>query len=256
MENKLFDSIFTVKKPIIGMIHVWAVNKEDQIRQALDDLQKMQDFVDGVIVENYGWGYEDSNLAFDFCFRVIKNLTEIVVKNSKIPVGINILPNDYIKAFMVADEVGCKFIQMDHIVGQFHNCKSVNSGKFLEARNIFSNVAVLGGIHPKYYRLINKNQQIDISALEAKELADAIVVTGEYMVGEADIQDLKTVKLVIGDKPLIIGSGLNADNATVQLKIADGAIVGTAFKRSGVWKGEPIDTDLVKSLMEEVKKFR
>lgn len=254
--NRLFESIFTVKKPIIGMIHVWAVKKEEQIHQALDDLQKMEDFVDGVIIENYGWGYEDSDLAFDFCFRIIKNIAEVVVRNSKIPVGINMLPNDYIKAFKVADETGCKFIQMDHVYGEFYHCTPVYPQHFLRARDKFSNIVVLGGIHPKYYELINKNQQIAVSAQEAKKLADAIVVTGKWTGGEADIQDLKTVKLVIGDKPLIVGSGLNVNNAAVQLKIADGAIVGTAFKRSGVWKGEPIDTDLVKSLMEEVKKLR
>ena len=256
MENKLFNSIFTVKKPIIGMIHVWAVKKEEQIHQALDDLQKMEDFVDGVIVENYGWGYEDSNLAFDFCFKIIKNLTEIVVKNSKIPVGINMLPNDYIKAFKVADETGCKFIQMDHIVGQFHNCESVNPGEFLEARNKFSNVAVLGGIHPKYYDLIDPQTPIESSADKVKKLADAIVVTGKHTGGETCLQDLKTVKLVIGDMPLIVGSGLNVNNAAVQLKIADGAIVGTALKKGGVVKGEPIDTDLAKRLMKEVEKSR
>lgn len=256
MENKLFESIFTVKKPIIGMIHVWAVKKEEQIRQALDDLQKMQDFVDGVIIENYGWGYEDSNFAFDFCFRIIKEITEVVVKNSKIPVGINMLPNDYRKSFRVADEVGCKFIQMDHVYGEFYHCTPIYPHHFRRVREKFSNIAVLGGIHPKYYELINKNQQIDVSALEAKKLADAIVVTGKWTGGEADIQDLKTVKLVIGDTPLIVGSGINVNNVAVQLKIANGAIVGTAFKRSGVCKGEPIDTDLVKSLTEEVKKLR
>lgn len=254
--NRLFENIFTVKKPITGMIHVWAVKEEEQIRQVLDDLQKMHDFVDGVIVENYGWGYEDSNFASDFCFRIIKEIAEVVVKNSKIPVGINILPNDYRKSFRVADETGCKFIQMDHVYGEFYHCTPVYPQHFMRLREKFPNIAVLGGIHPKYYELINKNQQIAVSAQKAKKLADAIVVTGKCTGGEADIQDLETVKLVIGDKPLIVGSGLSVNNATVQLKIADGAIVGTAFKRSGVRKGEPIDTGLVKGLMEEVKKLR
>ena len=222
----------------------------------MDDLRKMQDFVDGVIVENYGWGHYDSNLATDDCARAIGIMAEVVLIMCEIPVGINIMPNDYAKAFRVADETGCKFIQMDHIVGKFHNCESVNLGEFLEARNKFSNVAVLGGIHPKYYDLLDPKKLIEESANEAKKLADAVVVTGKYTGGEADLQDLKTVKLVIGDKPLIIGSGLNVNNAIAQLKIADGAIVGTAFKRNGVVRGESIDVDMVKRLMEEVKKLR
>lgn len=256
MKNKLFESIFTVKKPIIGMIHVWAVKREEQIRQALEDLQKMQDFVDGVIVENYGWGYNGSNLAADYCFEIIKKIISAVVKNSKVPVGVNMLPNDYSKAFRVADECGCKFIQMDHVYGEFYHTTPVYPQHFSRIRDKFSDIAVLGGIHSKYYELINKNQQIAVSAQEAKKLADAIVVTGKYTGGEVNMEDLKTVKLVIGDTPLIIGSGLYAGNVAEQLNIVDGAIVGTAFKRRGVTRGEPVDQKMVEDLMDEVKKLR
>jgi len=61
---------------------------------------------------------------------------------------------------------------------------------------------------------------------------------------------------MIGDVPLIVGSGLNIRNIKAQMAIADGAIAGTAFKRMGVVKGEPIDTDMVEALMKEVQKLR
>lgn len=254
--NKLFESVFPTKKPIIGMIHVWAENRELLIERAIGDLKRMQDFVDGVIVENYGWGYGDSNLATNYYIEIIKEIASAVVEKSKIPVGVNILPNDYLKSFKVADECGCKFIQMDHIYGEFYNCTPVYPQHFLRVREKFSNIVVLGGIHPKYYELINKNQQITVSAKEAKKLADAIVVTGISTGGEANIEDLRSVKSIIGNTPLIIGGGLCVKNAITQLKIADGAIVGTAFKQGGVARGEPIDRKMVKKLMKEVKKLK
>lgn len=256
MENKLFGSIFTVNKPIIGMIHVWSGKLENQICQVLDDIDKMKVLVDGVIIENYGWGDYDSNLATDDCARVIGIIAKVVVGMCKFIVGINILPNDYFKAFSVANESGCKFIQMDHIYGEFFHCRPVRPQHFLKVRNEFPDIAVLGGIHPKYYDLQNPQIPIEKSAQEAIKLADAIVVTGKYTGGEASLEDLKKVKLTIGDTPLIIGSGLNVNNAGVQMAIADGAIVGTAFKRNGVVRGEPIDVDMAKRLMEEVKKLR
>lgn len=45
-------------------------------------------------------------------------------------------------------------------------------------------------------------------------------------------------------------------NVAAQLSIADGAIVGSAFKRRGVVPGEPIDVEMVKVLMDEVWKLR
>ena len=256
MKEKIFGRIFAEKKPIIGMIHVWRDELGKQVCQALDDLEKLQPFVDGVIIENYGWGHYDSNLATNDCERTIRIISNVVAGMSKIPVGINMLPNDYIRAFRVAHESGCNFIQMDHIYGEFLHCSPVYPQHFMRTRDEFSHIAVLGGIHPKYYDLQDPKTPIEKSAKEAIKLADAIVVTGKYTGGEARLEDLKKVKSVIGDTPLIIGSGLNIRNIGVQMAIADGAIVGTALKRRGVVKGEPVDADMTEALMKEVKKLR
>lgn len=264
MERNLFSEIFKNSKPIIGMIHLFFHERyklndsilEGMIAHALEDLEKLQPHVDGVIVENYGWGYQDSNCATEAAVVAMISVTQKVVAAAKIPVGVNILPNDYDKAFIVCRQTGAVFIQMDHVTGKFHGCESVDPERFMKIRSKYQNVAVLGGIHPKYYHLLDPTTSIIKSARTAIMLTDAIVVTGEHTGGETNIRDILAVKRVIGGHPVIVGSGLDANNAAMQISVADGAIVGSAFKKRGVIIGEPIDEEMVKELMIEVEKVR
>lgn len=238
------------------MLHIFEGKKHDQMTQALEDLEKLQPYVDAVIVENYGCGYFDSNNATKETGTRLLEIIWAVMEKATIPVGINVLPNDYEKAFCIASRSGAKFVQLDHVTGDFVGARSVNPKKLLSVRRRYPKIALLGGIHPKYYKLLNPCTSIGESAINAKTLADAVVVTGEYTGGAARIEDLQIVKRMIEGHPLVIGSGLTAENAKMQLSIADGAIVGTAFKRKGVCAGEPVDMELVKQLMHEVNKLR
>ena len=264
MVRNLFGEIFRNPKPIIGMIHVFfheCYKKNNSILegiivQALEDLEKLQPYVDGVIVENYGWGYKDQNLATTTTCIAMISVTQQVVARANIPVGLNLLPNDYDMAFIVAKQTGACFIQMDHVTGDFMGCKSVDPEEFQRVRSKYQTVAVLGGIHPKYYQLKDPKTPIAESARQAMILADAIVVTGESTGGETNIRDMLAVKRAVGEHPVIIGSGLNAYNAPQQLGIADGAIVGSAFKKRGVVIGEPIDEELVRGFSCVIEKIR
>lgn len=256
MNKMLFKKIFKKVNPIIAMIHVFEGEESRQIAQALEDLEKLQPYVDGVIVENYGWGYLDANTATEETARILFKITEAVMKKAKIPVGINVLPNDYEKAFRIAGLTGASFVQLDHVTGEFVGCRPVNPRDLLAVRRRYPKIALFGGIHPKYYVLINPCISISESALNAMTLTDAVVVTGEYTGGATKLEDLRIVKQMIGEHPLIIGSGLSAENAESQLYIANGAIVGTAFKKRGVREGEPVDMTMVKELMDEVEKTR
>lgn len=256
MNQSLFKKIFRKEKPIIAMLHVFDGEKQQQIVQALQDLEKLHPLVDGVIVENYDCGHFDTNVATEEIAKVLLEITEAVMKIATIPVGLNVLPNNYEKAFRIARKTGARFVQLDHVTGEFVGCRSVNPKDLLAVRRRYPRIALLGGIHPKYYDLVDLHTPITESAMNAKVLADAVVVTGEYTGEAARIEDLRIVKQMIEEHPLIIGSGLSAENAETQLSIADGAIVGTAFKKRGVRQNEPVDKGLVKRMMNEVEKLR
>lgn len=252
----LLTKMFPVKKPIIGMLHVDEGAYESQLDRALKDLEILDRFVDGVIVENYDWGYADTNAAQPEAADRIEALTREIITRARIPVGINLLPNDWLSALVIAFRTGARFLQLDHVTGKFVGCRSVDPEKFMHLRSHYDQVAILGGIHPKYYRLVKQDTPIADSARTAQRLADAVVVTGKRTGGAANLDDLRAVKATIGVTPVIIGSGLTSENAVEQLTVADGAIVGTAFKRRGVVPGEPIDAGLVSRLMDEVAKLR
>ena len=256
MAISLFQQLFSKKKPIIAMLHLFEGELQAQIGQALEDLTRLQPFVDGAIVENYDCGYFDENLATEEMAETLAAITKAVISNATIPIGLNVLPNDYEKAFQICGETGAKFVQLDHVTGEFVGCRCVYSRHLLAVRSRYPDIVLLGGIHPKYYELVNPDTSIAESAITAKSLTDVIVATGEYTGGETKLNDIRSVKEAIGNHPLIIGSGLSVRNAVVQLSIADGAIVGTAFKRGGVQPGESIDVELVKQLMDEVVKLR
>ena len=239
------------------MLHVFEGELQQQMDQALEDAERLQQGgVDGLLVENYDCGYFDANWATDEMAERLAEITIAVRSHSKISAGVNILPNDYKKALSVALSTGGKFIQMDHVIGDFVGCESVKASEYLWARKFYSNIMVFGGIHPKYYELVEPTCSLAECAKKAMVLVDAVVVTGQFTGYAATLEDLRIVREALGTYPLIIGSGLNTDNAVSQLAIADGAIVGTAFKRDGVHPGEPIDVMMVKQLMDEVARLR
>ena len=57
----------------------------------------------------------------------------------------------------------------------------------------------------------------------------------------------KTVRKVVPDTPLLVGSGTTPDTIKALFEIADGAIVGTAIKKDGKL-ANPIDPARVATL--------
>lgn len=54
---------------------------------------------------------------------------------------------------------------------------------------------------------------------------------------------------------MIIGSGLNEENANQIMKAADGAIVGSSLKEDGKWWNK-VEVERVKRLVAQVEKLR
>lgn len=239
------------------MVHIFEDELYQQLDQALEDTERLlKGGVDGLLVENYDWGYLDRNRAREEMAERLTIITAAVVLRSIVPVGVNILPNDYWQSLAVAFSTGSQFIQMDHVTGEFLGCESVNSVDYSTTRNVYPEIIVLGGIHPKYYELVDPTISLGESAKKAMALTEAVVVTGDVTGGKTSLTDLRLARAALGIHPLIVGSGLTPENAQAQLAIADGAIVGTALKNGGVCPGEPVSVDRVKRLMDEVVKFR
>ena len=97
-------------------------------------------------------------------------------------------------------------------------------------------------------------------ALRAKSavfssMADAILVSGPITGQPADQSELKTVCEAIEDVPVFANTGVNIDNVTDVMSVADGCIIGTHFKVDGdTWN--PVDQDRVSRFMDKVATLR
>ncbi len=220
-------------KSIFGMIHLYGTSP---VERALEEIQIYQEEgLQGVIVENYHGSTDD-------VITVLRNLKDV-----KIEIGINILPNEYELAFELAEQYG-SFIQMDYISGRYEKNTYLDVDHYMSYRNKYPNVSVLGGVWPKYYRPV-EGSDLKEDLTKAKMLCDAIVVTGSGTGMETPIDKIKTFREIVSDFPLIIGAGVTSDNIE-NLEVADGAIIGSYFKNGNTTS--KVDRELVKLFMNKL----
>ena len=84
--------------------------------------------------------------------------------------------------------------------------------------------------------------------------ADAVIITGGVTGDPPTIDDVIDA-LGATSLPVMLGSGISAENLHVFWPHADGYIVGTAFKRGGDWRNPP-DPARIRRFMREVKQLR
>ena len=85
--------------------------------------------------------------------------------------------------------------------------------------------------------------------------ADVICVSGPMTGQPVDRSELSEAKQAVGTTPVLANTGVTIDSVADILAIADGAVVGTHFKRDGdTWK--PVDSDRVRRFMDVVDGIR
>lgn len=203
-----------------------------------------QEGVDGFILENYHGTLKEIRQVLSWIDEIPGNMLK----------GINILPNDIVTAYELAAAYKLDFIQFDYVAGSYERTAQFDHQTFIRFRDRFPEIKILGGVWPKYYEPeAGSKLWEDIEAAQGR--CDAIVVTGAGTGKETPLDKIKQFRELAGATPLIIGAGLTPENAIEQLIHADGAIVGSTFKKLGKTTN-PVDRILVKEFMNEVKKVR
>lgn len=216
-----FRKVFGHEKPVIAMLHLAGRNDQDVVQRALYEMEIFKaKGVNAVIVENYHGDLE----------QVILTLRALEGKYPGITVGVNVLPNEYRVAFPLAAKYGASFIQLDHVAGKYEGRGTLDADDYAKFRQEYPQIAVLGGVHPKYYKPV-PGSDLAADLKVAMGRSDAIVVTGEGTGIGTPMDKIKMFRKILGPgEPLIVGAGVNALTAPEQLAVSDGAIVGSAFK--------------------------
>jgi hypothetical protein len=179
------------------------------------------------------------------CMTVIaRRLAEVV----PLPLGINVLRNDPIAALAIAHTVGAKFIRANVHCGVYATDQGMIEGRADETlryrRAIGCSAAILADVHVKHASPMLQ-QSIEEAAEETayRGRADALIVSGSGTGKATAMNDLYAVRKVVPDRPLLVGSGVNAQTVRDILQVADGVIVGTAVKENASTTA-PVDARL------------
>ena len=84
---------------------------------------------------------------------------------------------------------------------------------------------------------------------------DALCVSGLTAGSTTDSQVLARVKETVGDLVVFANTGCREDSIARQLAVADGAIVGTTFKKDGIFENF-VDQTRVCTFMDRVRELR
>ncbi|MFA5187777.1 MAG: BtpA/SgcQ family protein [Patescibacteria group bacterium] len=250
MKDK-FNKIFNKNKNIvIGAIHFPPLlgypdfpGLEIAISNALNDLKTFeQGGVDTVIFENnYDLPHKEfvepeTVAAMTFLGTKLKAATAL-------PLGINVLWNDYKTSLAIAKILGLKFIRVPVFVDEVKTDYGVIKGDPQTIRNFQKSigadeVALFTDIHVKHAELLSKLSLVESAKLAIANGSDAVIVTGKWTGDAPDYGELELLRNNIGDFPLIAGSGCNKDNIKEVFNYCNAAIVSTALKEGEVTKKE------------------
>ncbi len=245
---EILNNIFHSQKPIVGMIHLPALigYKEyqgiDVIKKRIIDETHMlnRSGVHAIMVEN-NYDIPHKEIVDKEVGEMMMTLTQAIIENTKLPVGINVLWNDFQSAFTIAAATGAQFIRIpafvDDVSTIYGDMPAVADKAIMYRKklNLENKVAILADVQVKHSRMIDKSKKLSVSVQQAIEArADGIIITGK-MTGDAPLlEHLQIAKQNNKSTPVFIGSGSTIENLSTLLKLSDGIIVGTAIMTAGV----------------------
>lgn len=247
------------------MIHIPALpgtpNHSLSVRQIIDlVLHEADNYlgagIDAIMIENmHDVPYLKQNVGAE----VVASMTAVAVELRKLttkPLGIQILAAANKQALAVAQAAGLDFIRAEGFVyghladeGYIESC----AGELLRYRKTIGaeNIAIYTDVKKKHS---SHALTADVSLTETVKtaeyfLSDGIIITG-LSTGEAALIDDVKIAQKSTQLPVLIGSGITAENLKTYWPFADAFIVGSSLKVDGDWRNE-VDRDRVGRLMEE-----
>jgi membrane complex biogenesis BtpA family protein len=264
--------IFSEKKPVIGVIHLdplpgaprydGAPVSEIYRRAAVDARTLADGGIDGIIVENA------SDLPFsrpdDIGPETVAGLTAACLEVRAavdIPIGITCVANGAMPALAIAKAVGARWVRVNQWVNAYVANEGFLNGPAPAALRYRSaigakDVAIFADVHVKFgAHAITADRSIAEQATDAEWFdADVLIATGTRTGSPTQPREVEEVRAGT-NLPVIVGSGLSADQVPALFAVADGAIVGQWLKQEGLW-WNPVDARRVESLMRAVFETR
>jgi uncharacterized protein len=258
----LFPSVKN-RLAVIGMLHVPPLPGSPGSTLALSSVVSLvlkdaealaTGGVDGLMLENFGDVpfYPDSVPP-----ATVAQLTRIAVEVRKrftLPLGINVLRNDALAALSVAAAADAHFIRVNILAGARLTDQGIIEGQAHELLRLrrqlnVQSVKILADVDVKHSAPLAPRSLNDETAdLVHRAGADGLIVSGSGTGLKTSLDDVKTVKQAAAGRPVLVGSGVAADDIAGFDGLADGIIVGSSLKANGDVR-QPVDPLRVKELV-------
>jgi membrane complex biogenesis BtpA family protein len=261
--------LFGVSKPVISMCHLHALPGDPSydaekglpwvVDKAREDLRALQEGgVDAILFSNeFSLPYltKVDTITVACMARIIAELKSEV----KIPFGVNVLWDPQ-ASIDLAMATGATFVReiFTGVYASDFGLWNTNCGEVIRHQRAIDagHVRLLFNIVPESAAYLAPRNVADIARSTVfNNHPDALCVSGLTAGAEASAQTLQVVKEAVPDTPVFANTGVRVDNVTKQLSVADGAVIGTAFKKDGnTWN--PVEYQRVKAVMDKVKELR
>jgi membrane complex biogenesis BtpA family protein len=259
-----FAQRFT-SRALFGMVHLLPLpgaplfggSIDAVIEAALHDARAIAEGgCDGIVIENFGdRPFFRGRVPAETVASMTRAIAEIV-RAVKLPVGVNVLRNDPQSAIAIAAAVNAAFIRVNIHTGAMLTDQGIIEGEAAETLRLRARLApdllIFADHLVKHATPLAPCDPLQSAKdLRLRGLADAVIVTGAETGAAPDAAQLAMLAEAV-DAPLLIGSGLTEENASLFAE-ADGAIAGTSIKRdAGI--AQPVDVGRVERLVRAFKR--
>lgn len=259
----LLVALFGTPAPLVGMIHLaplpgaprWPGTPgamEALLERAVQDARTLAAAgVDGVLVENYGDVPFFPERVPAETLAALAVAAREVVRAVNLPVGVNLLRNDGPGAVAAAVAAGARFVRINVHTGVMAADQGLLQGRAHETLRLRarlqagepSPVALFADVWVKHATPLPGAELAQAAEDTCRRgLADALIVSGSGTGKAASLERAAAVRRAVPECPLLLGSGVTPATAAAALRVAHGAIIGSAMAREGV-AGNPVDPD-------------
>lgn len=269
MEISWIREIFGTQKPIIAMCHLQPMpgdpyydkdgGMQKVVEYAREEFLKLQEGgVDAVMFSN--------EFSMPYLKRVRPETTAAMARvigelksEIRIPFGVNVLWDPYASLDLAAATNGL-FIReiMSGVYASDFGLWDTNTGEIArhKTRLGLDNLKMLYNIVPEAAKYLAERPVEDIAKSTVfNNRPDVICVSGMTAGIGADMSVLERVKNAIPDTAVFANTGCKVNTIENIFRIADGAVVGTTFKKNGKFENQ-VELDRVKEFMDKVRSIR
>ena len=268
MDNH-FNRIFGTSKPVIAMVHLGALpgsplydhnqGLEGLQKAALADLNALQAAgVDAIMFGN------ENDRPYELAVDTASTATAAYIIGSlkseiKVPFGVNMLW-DPIASIALGAATGAQFVR-EIFTGSYASDMgswTADAGAAMRYRDRLSrsDMMMLYNVSAEFAYSLDRRSLVDRArSVNFSSVPDAILVSGQITGEAVEMSDLKAVKAVLPDTPVLANTGVKHETVHDIFAFADGCVVGSALKYGGdTWKA--VDPERAADFMRRVAEVR